>query len=102
MNEQQLKKLRFFYDNTDTSGLMEDVQPGDLGNVADPEASVAFTVTIPNRVLRTARGIAAAEGVSTNDVLRRFIEAGVDDRAGAEASIPVSKLLRLIDEARGA
>ena len=101
MNEQQLEKLRSYYDNTDTSDLMEDAQPGDLGNVADPEASVAFTVTMPNRVLRTARGMAAAEGVSTNDVLRRFIEAGVDDRAGAEASIPVSKLLRLIDEARG-
>lgn len=83
MNEQQLEKLRSFYDNTDTSGLMEDAQPGDLGNVADPEASVAFTVTMPNRVLRAARGIAAAEGTSTNDVLRRFIGAGVDDRAEA-------------------
>lgn len=99
MNEQQLEKLRSYYDNTDTSDLMEDAQPGDLGNVGDPEAAVAFTVTMPNRMLRAARGMAAAEGVST---LRRFIEAGVDDRAGAEASIPVSKLLRLIDEARGA
>ena len=83
MKEQQLEKLRSHYDNTDTSDLMEDTQPGDLGNVADPEASVVFTVTMPNRVLRTARGMAAAEGISTNDVLRRFIEAGVDDRAGA-------------------
>ena len=83
MNEQQSEKLRSYYDNTDTSDLMEDAQPGDLGNVGDPEASVAFTVTMPNRVLRTARGMAAAEGVSTNDVLRRFIEAGVSDRAGA-------------------
>ena len=97
----EAQEIRQFRRNTDTSDLMEDAQPGDLGNVADPEASVAFTVTMPNRVLRAARGIAAAEGVSTNDVLRRFIEAGVDDRAGAEASIPVSKLLRLIDEARG-
>ena len=86
MNEQQLEKLRSYYDNTDTSDLMEDAQPGDLGNAADPEASVAFTVTMPNRVLRTARGMAAAEGVSTNDVLRRFIEAGVNDRAGARGA----------------
>ena len=64
---------------------MKDAQPGDLGNVADPVASVAFTVTMPNRVLRAARGMAAAEGVSTNDVLRRFTEAGVDDRAGPRA-----------------
>lgn len=83
MNEQQLEKLRSYYDNTDTSDLLEDAHQGDLGNVGDPEASVAFTVTMPNRVLRTARGIAAAEGVSTNDVLRRFIKAGVNDRAGA-------------------
>lgn len=83
MNEQQLEKLRSYYDNTDTSDLMEDAQPGDLGNVGDPEASVACTVTMPNRVLRTARGMAAAEGISTSDVLRRFIEAGVNDRAGA-------------------
>ncbi|MDC7107852.1 hypothetical protein [Corynebacterium afermentans] len=60
MNEQQLEKLRSYYDNTDTSDLMEDAQPGDLGNVGDPEASVACTVTMPNRVLRTARGMAAA------------------------------------------
>ena len=77
MNEQQLEKLRSFYESIDTSDLMEDAQPGELGNVGDPEAAVSFTVTIPNRVLRAARGIAAAEGVSTNDVLRRFIEAGV-------------------------
>ena len=77
MNEQQLEKLRSYYDNTDTSDFMEDAQPGDLGTVADPEASVASTVTMANRVLRAARGIAAAEGVSTNDVLRRFIQAGV-------------------------
>lgn len=63
MNEQQLEKLRSFYDSTDTSDLMEDAQPGDRGNVADPEASVAFSVTMPNRVLRATRGIAAAEGV---------------------------------------
>ena len=31
MNEQQLEKLRSYYDNTDTSDLMEDAQPGDLG-----------------------------------------------------------------------
>ena len=71
MNEQQLEKLRSYYDNTDTSDLLEDAQQDDLGNVGDPEASVAFTVTMPNRVLRTARGMAAAEGVSTNDVLRQ-------------------------------
>ena len=30
MNEQQSEKLRSYYDNTDTSDLMEDAQPGDL------------------------------------------------------------------------
>ena len=81
---------------------MEDAERVDLGDVADPDATVAFTVSMPNRVLRGAREIAAAEGVSTNDVLRRFLEAGANALVESEASIPVSKLLRLIDEARGA
>ncbi|MBC3179650.1 hypothetical protein [Corynebacterium lujinxingii] len=102
MNEQKLEDIRSYYDNNDTSALMEDAERVDLGDVADPDATVAFTVSMPNRVLRGAREIAAAEGVSTNDVLRRFLEAGANALVESEASIPVSKLLRLIDEARGA
>lgn len=102
MNEQKLEDIRSYYDNNDTSALMEDAERVDLGDVADPDATVAFTVSMPNRVLRGAREIAAAEGVSTNDVLRKFLEAGANALVESEASIPVSKLLRLIDEARGA
>ena len=102
MNEQKLEDIRSYYDNNDTSALMEDAERVDLGDVADPDATVAFTVSMPNRVLRGAREIAAAEGVSTNDVLRRFLEAGANALVESEASIPVSKLLRLIDEAREA
>ena len=102
MNEQKLEDIRSYYDNNYTSALMEDAERVDLGDVADPDATVAFTVSMPNRVLRGAREIAAAEGVSTNDVLRRFLEAGANALVESEASIPVSKLLRLIDEARGA
>lgn len=102
MNEQQLEDLRSYYGNNDTSAFMEDAEHVDLGDVADPDATVAFTLSMPNRVLDAAREIAAAEGASTNDVLRRFLEAGASALVESEASIPVSKLLRLIDEARGA
>lgn len=102
MNEQQLEDLRSYYGSNDTSALMEDAERVDFGDVADPDATVAFTVSMPNRVLNVAREIAAADGVSTSDVLRRFLEAGANALVENEASIPVSKLLRLIDEARGA
>ena len=102
MNEQQLEDLRSYYGNNDTSAFMEDAEHVDLGDVADPDATVASTLSMPNRVLDAAREIAAAEGASTNDVLRRFLEAGASALVESEASIPVSKLLRLIDEARGA
>ena len=81
MNEQKLEDIRSYYDNNDTSALMEDAERVDLGDVADPDATVAFTESMPNRVLRGAREIAAAEGVSTNDVLRRFVAVDVPDAA---------------------
>lgn len=71
--------------DNDTSALMEDAERVDFGDVADPDAAVAFTVSMPNRVLNVAREIAAAEGASTSDVLRRFLEAGANALVESEA-----------------
>lgn len=102
MNEQQLEHLRTYYDKNDTSSLMSEAERVDLGDFTGSDATVGVTVSMPHRVLDIARETAAAEGVPVNDVLRRFVEVGADTRGAREATIPVSKLLRLIEEARGA
>ncbi|MEH0147540.1 hypothetical protein V6D40_07685 [Corynebacterium sp. Q4381] len=102
MNEQQLDQLRNFYDSTDVSDLMAEAERVDLGDLTDSEAMVSYTVSMPRGVLDAAREIAAARGVSTADVLRRLIDEGVTRHTTGEASVPISKLMRLIDEARGA
>lgn len=76
MNERQLEHLRNYYDNNDTSSLMGEAERVDLGDITGPDATVAFTVSMPHRVLNLARETAAAEEVPVNDVLRRLIEAG--------------------------
>lgn len=102
MNKRQLDALRNYYDKTDISDVMGAAKRTDLGDFAAPDAQVAYTVTMPNRVLSAAREIAAKEGTSTDDVLRKFIEVGVDRHGDDGATVPVSELMRLINEARGA
>lgn len=100
MNKLQIDALRNYYDNTDIPGAMVGAKRADLGDFAAPDAEAAYTVSMPNGVLTAAREIAAKEGTSTNDVLRKLIEVGVDRHGDEEATVPVSELMRLIDAAR--
>lgn len=76
MDSEKLAELRHFYDNTDTSDLIELAERTDLGVRAGQGTSV-FTVSLPTSVLEAARDIARWEGVPTWVILRRFIEEGV-------------------------
>lgn len=99
-----IEALRDYYDNTDIADVMAKGQRVDLGDFTAPDTNVSFTVSMPNRVLRAAREVAEQEGTTTNDVLRSLIESGLNQRhsSGGEAAVPISELMRLIDEARGA
>lgn len=98
MNEKNLEELRNFYDNTDTSDMMDDAQSTDLGVRTGPGAMSAFTVRLPTNVLDAARDIAKRENVPTGVILRRFIEVGVAKAVSDDAVITVTDVWRLIAE----
>lgn len=80
-SEQQLENLYFYYDNFETSVLMEDAQPGELSNVADPEselcvstglspATIARMVEDDNATTEVLARICEAMAVSINDICK--------------------------------
>lgn len=90
--------LRQHYDNSDTTADLENAEyePADAPPAA--ERMTTFAVRLPVPVLDRVRQIAAEQGVTTSEVLRRWVDDGITahDHTAELGSVPASELLDLI------
>lgn len=73
----RIDELREHYDNTDTSSELDRAEyvPADAPPAS--ERMTTFAVRLPLPVLERVRQIAAEDGVTTSEMLRRWIEDGI-------------------------
>lgn len=99
----KIDELRDHYDTTDTSADLERAEfvPADAPPTA--ERMTTFAVRLPLPTLNRVRELADEAGVTTSELLRQWIDAGIagadDDPDSGGTLLPVELLHALIDAA---
>lgn len=71
MDQKELKELREYYDNTDTSAEIADAE---LDDEIVTAPMVGITVRLPAEVLQRVRERAAQENIKTTALIRQWVE----------------------------
>jgi hypothetical protein len=95
MTQDEIDKLRAYYDGNDTSEEMQDAQVV-RGSLADP--NVSTSVRMPWSIMKAVRLAAVRRKMKPTALMREWIEAGLADEMGEEATVPVTILRSAIAE----
>ncbi|MCD2157899.1 BrnA antitoxin family protein [Rhodococcus cerastii] len=97
MDPTTLAELRDYYDNTDTSALIEE---STLDETVDPAPMVGITVRLPAAVLNKVREQAGERGIKTTALIREWIESCVADHTDDDSTVKFSDVKKLFAHAR--
>lgn len=93
-------ELADHYDSTDLSAQIDASEPAEpTPAAAASEPMDAFTVRLPVALLDALRTRAAAEKITTGQMIRRTLEAALSATVDDNKTIPVHKLRALIADA---
>lgn len=95
----RLADLAHHYDTTDLSTEIDASEPTTRATTAAAEPMDAFTVRLPVSLLGALRERAAAENITTGQMIRRTLETALSATVDDDKTIPVHKLRALIADA---
>jgi predicted DNA binding CopG/RHH family protein len=96
----RLADLAHHYDTTDLCEQIEASEPATpTAAAAGTEPMDAFTVRLPSTILDALRQRAAAEKITTGQMIRRTLEAALSATIDDDKTIPVHKIRALIADA---
>lgn len=95
MDEDKLKALRDYYDNTD---LSESIEQAVLDETVTENPMIGITVRFPKAALDRVRALADERGVKVTALIRDFVERAIAEEAAPNLVIPVAILQQLIAE----
>jgi predicted DNA binding CopG/RHH family protein len=91
--------LAHHYDTTDLSAQIDASEPATPTVTGTTEPMDAFTVRLPVTLLDALRKRAAAEHITTGQMIRRTLETALSSTVDDDKTIPVHKLRALIADA---
>ncbi|MDV8128974.1 hypothetical protein R4P71_30940 [Rhodococcus sp. IEGM 1304] len=97
MDPTTLAELRDYYDNTDTSALIEG---STLDETIDTAPMVGITVRLPAAVLNKVREQAGERGIKTTALIREWIETSVADQTDDDITVKFSDVKKLFAHAK--
>lgn len=95
-SKDDIQRLADYYDRTDASDALEGAE---LDETSALGAMVTTSVRLPRATISELRIVARRRGQRPTSLIREWIEEGLARGDGDEAMIPVSKLLKLVEQA---